>query len=43
MKHWIVKQKLLSGGNPQIPKADGDAVVQAYGFRSPEHKSNCRL
>jgi hypothetical protein len=22
--------KLLSGGNPQIPKADGDAPVQAY-------------
>lgn len=21
--------KLLSGGNPQIPKADGDAPVQA--------------
>ena len=24
------KVKLLSGGNPQIPKADGDAPVQAY-------------
>lgn len=22
--------RLLSGGNPQIPKADGDAAVQAY-------------
>jgi hypothetical protein len=22
--------KLLSGGNPQIPKGDGDAPVQAY-------------
>lgn len=22
--------KLLAGGNPQIPKGDGDAVVQAY-------------
>ena len=22
--------KLLSGGNPQIPKGDGDAVVRAY-------------
>jgi len=22
--------KLLSGGNPQIPKGEGDAVVQAY-------------
>ena len=25
-----MKPKLLSGGNPQIPKADGDAPVQAY-------------
>ena len=24
------KLKLLAGGNPQIPKADGDAPVQAY-------------
>jgi hypothetical protein len=24
------KPKLLSGGNPQIPKADGDEAVQAY-------------
>lgn len=24
------RPKLLSGGNPQIPKADGDAPVQAY-------------
>jgi hypothetical protein len=24
------KPKLLSGGNPQIAKADGDAPVQAY-------------
>jgi len=24
------KPKLLSGGNPQIPKVDGDAPVQAY-------------
>ena len=24
------KPKLLAGGNPQIPKADGDAPVQAY-------------
>ncbi len=24
------KPKLLSGGNPQIPKGDGDAPVQAY-------------
>ena len=32
--------KLLSGGNPQIPKGDGDAPVQAYidampGWKSP--------
>ena len=26
----IAKPKLLSGGNPQIAKADGDAPVQAY-------------
>ena len=26
----IVKPKLLSGGNPQIPKGFGDAPVQAY-------------
>ena len=25
-----VKPRLLSGGNPQIPKGDGDAPVQAY-------------
>jgi len=24
------KPALLSGGNPQVPKADGDAPVQAY-------------
>ena len=24
------KPTLLSGGNPQVPKADGDAPVQAY-------------
>ncbi|MEZ5989277.1 MAG: DUF1801 domain-containing protein [Planctomycetota bacterium] len=24
------RPKLLSGGNPQVPKADGDAPVQAY-------------
>jgi hypothetical protein len=24
------RPKLLSGGNPQIPKGDGDAPVQAY-------------
>ena len=26
----VAKPKLLSGGNPQIGKADGDAPVQAY-------------
>lgn len=26
----VAKPKLLSGGNPQIAKADGDAAVQAY-------------
>lgn len=30
--------KLLSGGNPQIPKADGDAPVQAYIAAMPEWK-----
>ena len=26
----MAKPKLLSGGNPQIPKGEGDAPVQAY-------------
>lgn len=26
----MTEPKLLSGGNPQIPKGDGDAPVQAY-------------
>ncbi|WP_249340974.1 MULTISPECIES: DUF1801 domain-containing protein [unclassified Sphingomonas] len=30
--------KLLSGGNPQIPKADGDAPVQAYIAAMPDWK-----
>ena len=30
--------KLLSGGNPQIPKGDGDAPVQAYLDAMPEWK-----
>ena len=34
---WEVR--LLSGGNPQIPKADGDAPVQAYIAAMPEWKS----
>lgn len=32
--------KLLSGGNPQIPKADGDAPVQAYIAAMPGWKSD---
>ena len=32
--------KLLSGGNPQIAKADGDAPVQAYIAAMPGWKSN---
>lgn len=30
--------KLLSGGNPQIPKGEGDAPVQAYIAAMPEWK-----
>jgi hypothetical protein len=30
--------KLLSGGNPQIPKGDGDAPVQAYIAAMPDWK-----
>jgi hypothetical protein len=30
------KPKLLSGGNPQIPKGDGDAPVQAYIAAMPD-------
>ena len=29
-KKAAAKPKLLSGGNPQIPKADGDPPVQAF-------------
>jgi hypothetical protein len=32
------KPKLLSGGNPQIEKGDGDAPVQAYIAAMPEWK-----
>ena len=32
------KPKLLSGGNPQIPKAEGDAPVQAYIAAMPDWK-----
>jgi hypothetical protein len=31
--------KLLTGGNPQIPKGDGDAPVQAYIAAMPDWKS----
>lgn len=34
------KPKLLSGGNPQIAKADGDAPVQAYIAAMPSWKSD---
>jgi hypothetical protein len=34
------KPKLLSGGNPQIPKGDGDAPVQAYITAMPGWKRN---
>ena len=33
------KPTLLSGGNPQIPKGDGDAPVQAYIAAMPGWKS----
>ncbi|MFM8658012.1 MAG: DUF1801 domain-containing protein, partial [Chthoniobacterales bacterium] len=32
--------KLLSGGNPQIPKGDGDAPVQAYIAAMPGWKQD---
>ena len=34
------KPNLLSGGNPQIPKGDGDAPVQAYLAAMPEWKGD---
>ena len=34
------KPRLLSGGNPQIAKADGDTPVQAYIAAMPEWKSD---
>ena len=34
------KTRLLSGGNPQIPKGDGDAPVQRYIGAMPEWKSD---
>jgi hypothetical protein len=35
----MTEPKLLSGGNPQIPKGDGDAPVQAYIAAMPGWKS----
>ncbi|CAN7286142.1 DUF1801 domain-containing protein [Phenylobacterium sp. LjRoot164] len=32
--------KLLAGGNPQIPKGDGDGPVQAYIAAMPDWKSD---
>ena len=32
--------KLLSGGNPQIPKGDGDAPVQAWIAAAPDWKQD---
>jgi hypothetical protein len=32
------KPKLLSGGNPQVPKGDGDGPVQAYIAAMPDWK-----
>ncbi len=34
------KPRLLSGGNPQIPKGDGDSHVQAYIAAMPDWKHN---
>ena len=40
-KSWeAAKPVLLSGGNPQIAKADGDAPVQAYIAAMPDWKSD---
>jgi len=35
----VTRPKLLSGGNPQIPKGEGDAPVQAYVAAMPGWKS----
>lgn len=35
-----LEPKLLSGGNPQIPKGDGDAPVQAYIDAMPDWKQD---
>jgi hypothetical protein len=36
----VAKPRLLSGGNPQIAKADGDAPVQAYIAAMPGWKNH---
>ena len=38
MAKVVKKPKLLSGGNPQIAKADGDAAVQSYIKAMPDWK-----
>src|SRR6478672_10589251 len=44
-KRGVAKPTLLTGGNPQIAKADGDASVQAYIAAMPGWKRDvgCRL
>lgn len=39
MKYTSAKPTLLTGGNPQISKAEGDAPVQAYILAMPGWKS----
>ncbi|MGA8689656.1 MAG: DUF1801 domain-containing protein [Methyloceanibacter sp.] len=39
-KRGVAKPTLLTGGNPQIAKADGDAPVQAYIAAMPGWKRN---
>ena len=39
-KSVVAKPKLLSGGNPQIAEANGDAPVQAYISAMPGWKSD---
>lgn len=40
MARKATEPKLLSGGNPQIPKGDGDAPVQAYIAAMPGWKQD---
>jgi hypothetical protein len=39
-KRGVAKSTLLTGGNPQIAKADGDAPMQAYIATMPGWKRN---